>query len=246
MNIKREIIVPNKRNRNPLVFSNSDGQESDALLVATRICSIGNALVHTLLRNQKELVQSKMLIASWIRKKVPVRVLGAGRALLAGSIAGNRLSHAGIQTSYLGGMVPLPNSMCGGGIIACSASGKTKAVLEAMAVAKRRNPRIKTIGIADNKADEFRALCDIFIGLHWPKEEYPNPLSALADTAELMIAEIFDGLVVLAGHFLRFDDELWREGHEDIGPTGPYTLMTKLAGKQSCRELCAHQRTKTN
>jgi hypothetical protein len=91
-----------------------------------------------------------------------------------------------------------------------------------MEIAKSNNPEITIIGLASYDAVQFKKLCDIFIGIHIPKSEYPNPLSALADTEEYVISEILDGLVVMAGRRLGFNDEVWRRGHEDIGPTGPY------------------------
>jgi len=201
--------------------------DSTIPLLVARIHSIAGAVTHTILYNQTQVTKASELLAMWMRRHQPVRILGAGRALLAGSMPGNRLSHAGAQVSFMGGMVPLPNSALGGGIIACSASGRTPAVLEAMAIAKMNNSKIKTIGIADSQADDFKALCDVFIGLRRPKEIFANPLSALADTEELMIAEILDGLVVLAGRYIGFDDEAWRKGHEDIGPTGPYAASRR-------------------
>ena len=185
--------------------------------------------MQTLLHNQVQVERAKEQIADWMLNNSLVRILGAGRALLAASMPGDRLAHAGAQVSFMGGMVPLPNSRLGGGIIACSASGKTKQVLEAMDIAKRNNREIMTVGIANNEAGDFRCLCDIFIGLHYQPKVCPNPLSALADTEEYMIAEILDGLVVLAGRHIGFDDEAWRRGHEDIGPTGPYAPMGKKA-----------------
>ncbi len=194
----------------------------DALLIGARVNAIAGAVMHTLLKNRAQVEAAKLQMADWMIEHAPVRFLGAGRALLAAAMPGNRLAHAGAQVSFMGGMVPLPNSCLGGGIIACSASGKTKPVLEAMAIAKRNNPEIVTIGIADRGAEEFRNLCNIFIGLHYARRACPNPLSALADTEEYMIAEILDGLVVLAGKHIGFNDAAWRRGHEDIGPTGPY------------------------
>ena len=55
-----------------------------------------------------------------------------------------------------------------------------------------------------------------------PKSQFVNPLSALADTEEYVISEILDGLVVMAGKKNGYNDDAWRRGHEDIGPTGPY------------------------
>jgi D-arabinose 5-phosphate isomerase GutQ len=191
-------------------------------LIAARVYSISHAVQHTLLLNKEMLSQAVLLVAGWIETDAPVRILGAGRALLAASMPGNRLAHAGAKVSFMGGMVPMPNSTAGGGIIACSASGKTRPVLEAMATAKNLNPKIEVLGLAHHEAKEFAQLCDIFIGLHAPKNEYPNPLSALADTEEYMISEILDGIIVMAGKYVGFDDQAWRRGHEDIGPTGPY------------------------
>ena len=192
-------------------------------LIAARVYSISHAVQHTLLRNRAELSKAVLLVAKWMENDEPVRVLGAGRALLAAAMPGNRLAHAGAHVSFMGGMVPMPNSRQGGGVIASSASGRTVAVLEAMKTARELNKGIDILGIAHHQAKEFADLCDVSIGLHLPKDEYANPLSALADTEEYMISEILDAIVVLAGQHLGFDDEVWRRGHEDIGPTGPYS-----------------------
>ncbi len=211
----------NSKSHTPML-SNGD---ISAILIA-RVHSISCAVAHTLIRNTSAVNQATNILRGWIEKKSIVRVIGAGRALLAGSMPGNRLAHAGAQVSFMGGAVPLPNSACGGGIISCSASGKTGATLEAMSIAKKNNPEIRIIGLADHTAANFAELCDVFIGLHSPQDEYPNPLSALADTEEYIISEILDGLVVAAGTLSGFDDQAWRAGHEDIGPTGPYAPKT--------------------
>jgi D-arabinose 5-phosphate isomerase GutQ len=223
----------------PVGRARAAGKDQAVTRLGARVHSIAFAVYHTLMNNQPQVKEASKLIASWMKGHKPVRILGAGRALLAGGMPGNRLAHAGAQVSYMGGIVPLPNSVLGGGIIACSASGKTRPVLQAMAIAKKNNKRIKTIGIADYKATRFRSRCDVFIGLRYPKQVMPNPLSALADTEEYMIAEILDGLVVLAGESIGFDSEAWRRGHEDIGPTGPYAprgparTTKKQAGRKS-------------
>ena len=180
----------------------------------------------TLSADMRNIDRAVKLVAVWMENRTIVRVLGAGRALLAGSMPGNRLAHAGVQVSFMGGMVPMPNSRRGGGIIACSASGKTEAVLQAMHIgkeyAREAEQTIKILGIASHEATQFEELCDVFVGIHVPKSEYPNPLSALADTEEYVISELLDGIVVKAGQEIGFDDDGWRRGHEDIGATGPY------------------------
>lgn len=196
-------------------------------LLAGRVHHISYLVIQTLASNLASVDKAVQLLATWMREKEVVRVIGAGRALLAGSMPGNRLAHAGVRISFMGGMVPLPNSRERGGIIAGSASGKTEAVLQAMEVAKRLNPNIVTLGIAARNAKKFESLCDVFIGIEARPSSYPNPLSALADLEEYVISEILDGLVVLAGKTLGFDDDSWRNGHEDIGPTGPYSVLGK-------------------
>lgn len=200
----------------------ADQRPSWELLIA-RVHAIASCVAQTCTANKEAIDSAIELLFEWIEDEATVRVLGAGRALLAAAMAGNRLAHAGVQISFMGGVVPLPNSERGGGLIACSASGKTVTVLEAMRIAKRNNPGIQVIGIAAADANEFSSLCDSFIGIErTAQQQYPNPLSALADTEEYVIAEILDGLVVRAGQLAGFDDNAWRRGHEDIGPTGPY------------------------
>lgn len=191
-----------------------------------RSMAISQTVAETIRECPVEITKAKDMIKGWINEHEIVRVLGAGRALLAASLGANRLAHAGASVSFMGGMVPMPNSMFGGGIIAASASGQTKHVIEAMKVAKENNPNIKILGLAKNshKAADFMDLCDCFIGLRSKALPIENPLFALADEEEMAIAEILDALVVLAGQELGFTDEMWRQGHEDIGPTGPYSV----------------------
>jgi D-arabinose 5-phosphate isomerase GutQ len=203
-------------------FSEFTDASIEAMLIA-RVQAIAYAVTHTSIRNPRKLTQAGNLLAKWIKERKIIRIVGAGRALLSGSMPGNRLAHGGAIVSYMGGMVPMPNSIQEGGIIACSASGKTKPVLEAMDIAKKNNPKIKIIGLAKHDAKVFEKLCDVFIGIDTPPTPFQNPLSALADTEEYVIAEILDGLVVWAGKSIGYNDNAWRKGHEDIGPTGPYS-----------------------
>lgn len=205
----------------PIAAGAADLDCSLAAGLTLRVHAIAYGVAQTCAHNEDAIMAAVDALARWMRQGAPVRFLGAGRALLAATMPGNRLAHAGAQVSFMGGAVPLPNSLRGGGVIAASASGRTRPVLEAMAIAKRNNPEITVIGIAQHDAADFRDLCDHFIGIHCEGKE-ANPLSALADTEEYIIAELLDGLVVAAGRLLGFDDQAWRRGHEDIGPTGPY------------------------
>ena len=125
----------------------SDAGVEDTLRISNRVHNIAGAVMDTLARNQSEVQRAKTLIAKWMSRHEPVRFLGAGRALLAGSMPGARLAHAGAHVSFMGGMVPLPNSELGGGIIACSASGLTPPVIEAMDKAKRLNSDIEILSL---------------------------------------------------------------------------------------------------
>lgn len=229
-NAIRDILYPDW-NMGSLRFTGED----DASLVAPltpmimRCVAISETVKTTIRECPEEIAIAKEMIKVWINQHEAIRILGAGRALLAASLGANRLAHAGALISFMGGMVPMPNSILGGGIIAASASGQTRHVIEAMKVAKEHNPNIKILGFAKNsqKAVEFMDLCDCFIGLRSHALPLPNPLFALADEEEMAIAELLDGLVVLAGQELGFTEEMWRLGHEDIGPTGPYSVRDK-------------------
>jgi D-arabinose 5-phosphate isomerase GutQ len=222
-----ENLVPKPDEAVPISADHGDPIEQSLTgALVLRVHAIAYGLAQTCANNEAAILAARDLVMGWIEQRAPVRFLGAGRALQATAMPGNRLAHAGAQVSFMGGAVPLPNSILGGGVIASSASGKTKPVLEGMDIAKRNNPQIKIIGIAMHDAEDFRKHCDVFIGIH-SEGKAANPLSALADTEEYIIAELLDGLVVAAGRALGFDDESWRKGHEDIGPTGPYAPKGK-------------------
>jgi len=206
-----------------------DLRHDDDLLEAmnSRVWAISHAIRETIARHDQDLLSGIKQLEQWIRNHEVVRVIGAGRALHAASIPANRLVHTGADVYVINDVVPLPNSNKDGGIIASSASGRTKAVLEMMEDAKTKNPRIVVLGIADANAATFADLCDIFVGVEDDSGPYDNPLHALADTGEYVISELLDAMIVAAGKRLGLTDEDFRGNHEDIGPTGPYQPLSR-------------------
>ena len=167
------------------------------------------------------------LLQTWMRRGINVRIIGAGRAKLAGALPANRLAHGGARISVEGSIVPMPHSITAGGIIAVSASGKTPNVLEVIKNVYTKRPNIEIIGIASNDAQEFKQYCHTFIGIKL-EPNLDNPLRALADIKEIVILEVLDAIIVGAGKLAGFDDVKWRIGHEDLGPTGPYDTIPEL------------------
>jgi D-arabinose 5-phosphate isomerase GutQ len=189
----------------------------------SRAWSISYAIRETIARHHEDILQGIVQLEQWIRYQEVVRVIGAGRALYAASIPANRLAHAGAAVHVINDVVPLPNSNKDGGILAASASGETKAVLDIMSRARQLNKRIVIVGVADARAEHFRSLCDVFIGIEEASGPYENPLRALADTGEYAISELLDAMVVAAGKRLGLTDQDFKRGHENLGPTGPYS-----------------------
>jgi D-arabinose 5-phosphate isomerase GutQ len=158
----------------------------------------------------------------WISEEEIVRVVGYGRALLAAAIPANRLHHCGARVYIQHDRVPLPNSSRGGAILAASASGRTQAILDLLRRAKKLNPEIRIVGIADKSAPEFAQLCDIFVGIDLAYNPLLNPLHALADTGEYIISELLDAMVVAAARQAGLTEDDIRRGHEDLVDTGPH------------------------
>jgi len=202
--------------------SGSTGFLSD---IGQRINSINASINLTAETSASQVEKAIYLLRDWMVNGAIVRVIGAGRAKLAGSMPANRLAHGGARVSIQDDFVPMPHSIKGGGIIAVSASGKTRSVLAVLQNIKQKKANIKIIGIADFQASQFCDLCDIFVGIRLAKLQ--NPLQALADTEEFVISMLLDAMVVYAGKLAGFDDTTWRLGHEDIGPSGPYGAPTR-------------------
>ena len=174
------------------------------------------------------------IFAKWMRTETVVHVIGAGRALLAASLAANRLAHGGARVYILGDKSPPPSSRFGGGIIAASASGKTPVVLEIMARAQEliKEPGqrpIIVVGLSDPDApivppfhSSFRDFCTTgyFLGIRKPQNSEVH-LRGLADLEEQTINQVLDALVVAAGLECGVS---FRLGHEDLvgGATGPW------------------------
>jgi D-arabinose 5-phosphate isomerase GutQ len=180
-----------------------------------RALSIHLGIITTLERNAKKVNNTVIELAKCMGDRGNIHIYAAGRSLRAAILAANRLCHGGANVSLMNGELPLKNTSWGGTAVCASASGKTLDVLQAMSIAKVSG--MKIIGIANKNASKFEALCDIFIGIHTPLQ---NPLSALADTEEMIIAEILDAMVVMAGKKLGYTNLRWQLGHENSGATG--------------------------
>jgi D-arabinose 5-phosphate isomerase GutQ len=120
--------------------------------------AIAWAVQKTAETNQATIEKTVEIFSRWMKEEQIVRIVGAGRALIAATIPANRLAHGGAKVSIVGGLVPLPNTALGGAILAASASGKTPFVLQILEAAKKKNSTIERIGIADKKATKFRNL----------------------------------------------------------------------------------------
>jgi D-arabinose 5-phosphate isomerase GutQ len=188
--------------------------------VQQRANSLAASVVRTVKRCA-DLEDIVCLLLRWMQEGAVVRVLGAGRARLAAAIPANRLAHGGARVYVQDDIIPMPHTIKGGGVIAASASGRTRSVLDMLKIIQEEAPQITVLGIAAADADEFRESCHYFIGIEEEKE-LPNPLRALADVGEYVISEVLDALVVAAGKQGGFDDRMWRLGHENVGATGPY------------------------
>ena len=192
--------------------------------IEQRIDFISASIIKTAANSMKEIDKAILLFRDWMLHSTIVRIIGAGRARLAGSIPANRLAHGGARVYIQDDFIPMPHSIKGGGIIAVSASGKTRSVLDVLKNVREKGGNVKIVGMAHKNAQEFQNYCDTFIGIDEDTER-DNPLQALADTGEQVICELLDAIVVAAGKLAGFDDTTWRIGREDIGPTGPYDLL---------------------
>lgn len=194
--------------------------------IQQRVFSIGASVLKTASGSKEDVKKVILLFREWMLNGTVVRLIGAGRARLAGSIPANRLAHGGARVYIQDDIIPMPHSIKGGGIIAVSASGETPSVLNVLeSVRKKGRQDIKIVGIAKSGSKKFQEHCDIFIGIE-KDADYLNPLQALADTGEYVISELLDAMVVAAGKLAGFDDTTWRLGHEDIGPSGPYDTIS--------------------
>jgi len=198
-------------------------------LVKERLHAIQAIVAETFTSYSDELRNTVDLLADCMLERRIVRVVGAGRALLAASLPANRLAHGGALVFVLGDRTPFPNSKLGGLVLAASASGTTDSVIQVLKQANEANERLKlesgkcltVVGIANSGAATFKSLCTpgCFIGIA-PKPHVEGlTLRALGDIEEYAISEILDAIVVAAGLKLGV---VFRSGHEDLGPTGPW------------------------
>lgn len=200
-------------------------------LVENRLTAIQSIVLDSIRESPQVVENIKLLLGSWMRSSEIVRVIGAGRALVAAALPANRLAHGGAAVSILNDLSPLPNSRFGGAVIAVSASGKTEAVLSIMRFAQQINKErrllgqhpITVIGFSNIAATQFADLCTdgCFLGIRPERYTTGIQLRALGDLEEYAISELFDALVVAAGLEIGVN---FRTGHEDLvaGMTGPW------------------------
>jgi D-arabinose 5-phosphate isomerase GutQ len=222
-----ESVKPVENDAKSVPAPRRGGQDFDYIHneIQDRIDSIASSVKKTAEDSKKQVMKTILVLRDWMLNGTIVRIIGAGRARLAGSIPANRLAHGGARVYIQNDIIPMPHSIKGGGIIAVSASGETPSVLNVLkSVNKKGRQDIKIVGIASKDAKEFQSYCHIFIGID-QDTDLPNPLQALADTGEYVISELLDAMVVAAGKLAGFDETTWRLGHEDIAETGPYDTI---------------------
>ena len=127
--------------------------------------SIHRQVITTVEQHRKEIDDAIDTFLRWMMEGSIVRIVGAGQARLAASIPANRLAHGGARVYVQDDFVPMPHTIRGGGIIAASASGTTRAVLDVMKSARDEGRDVQIVGIAADDAAEFRSHCDIFLGI---------------------------------------------------------------------------------
>jgi len=194
-------------------------------LFAERAIAILQGVVAAFADNEPNVRRIIKRLGDWMVNEGHVRIAAAGRALQAALLAAHRLSHTGCIVSAVNTCLPVANSRLGGGLLAASASGKTKDVLAVMArvrelnVQRRRHgfEELTVVGISDQKTREFEALCSpgYFIGLTPQRCQ----LRGLADIEEHIIAQVLDTCVMAAAYERGINPRLL---HEDLGPTGPH------------------------
>jgi hypothetical protein len=200
-------------------------------LVDQRLLAVKSIVLNAINDNPEAFKRIRYIFGKWMVSHEIVRVIGAGRALLAAALPANRLAHGGATVSILNDRSPLPNSRLGGGIIALSASGETKSVLDIMKFAldvnrKRevfRQDPITVVGFSKDTAKVFSDLCTTgyFLGIRPEIYDEGVKLRALGDLEEYALSELFEVLVVNAGLELGIN---FRLGHEDLvgSATGPW------------------------
>jgi|GEM_PF-6562001 len=206
------------------VFKNAkDSNEDLNKDIKSRMTFINECLDKTIEGSKSQIKDAVDLFCEWMIKGYVVRLIGSGRARLAGAVPMNRLAHGGARVYINDDNIPMPHSIHGGGIIAVSASGKTEPILKVLRHVRESTGNIAIVGVASKNANEFKSYCKVFIGIDEDVDTI-NPLTALADTGEQVICQLLDAMVVAAGKKALFDDTRWRLGHEDIGSTGPYGI----------------------
>jgi D-arabinose 5-phosphate isomerase GutQ len=192
--------------------------------IGARIKFINDCLEKTIKGSEEKIEEIVNLFSRWMTKHSIVRLIGVGRAKIAGNISMYRLAHGGARIFINDGNIPLPHSIHGGGIIAVSASGKTEIIHKILKHAYNSGKsNMVIVGIAAEDADkEFKDYCHYFIGIKKDAMNNNNSLTALADIEEQIICQLLDAMVVAAGKKELYDDTQWRLGHEDVGATGPY------------------------
>lgn len=200
-------------------------------LMDQRLLAIKGMVLNAISENPTAFNSIKCAFIRWMQSQAIVRVIGAGRALLAAALPANRLAHGGATVFILNDRSPVPNSRLGGAIIALSASGETKSVLEIMKFALEVNKKreafrqepITVVGFSKDTAKAFADLCTpgYFLGIRPEIYSKGVVLRALGDLEEYALSDLFEALVVVAGLEVGIN---FRLGHEDLvgSATGPW------------------------
>lgn len=159
--------------------------------------------------------EATVLLGRWMDRRSVVRVIGAGRGLLAASMAAHRLSAGGARVHAIGDILPMPHSLRGGGIVAVITEGQAEAIARLLIKVRKKNRDIKILGIGYDSSNQFTEVCDIFIPIPIDRQG-PRSDETVIDVQEYVVAEILDALVLFAGRELGYTDNRWKLGYGDF------------------------------
>ncbi|MBO0800732.1 MAG: hypothetical protein J2P31_18085, partial [Blastocatellia bacterium] len=161
------------------------------------------------------ILESISLLGRWMDQRSVVRVIGAGRGLLAASMAAHRLSAGGARVHTVGDIMPMPHSLRGGGVIAVAAEGQSEAIARLLIKMRNKNRDIKVLGVGYDSSTRFADICEVFIPVPGDRQG-PRSNETATSVQDYIIAEILDTLVLFAGHELGYTDNHWKLGYGDF------------------------------
>lgn len=165
-------------------------------VLRTRSLAIQRTVARFAYELRDECERAAGLFADWIDQRALVRLIASGGGRAAVLMSARRLAAAGARVQFDDDVLPVPDPLHGGGVVAVFDNDDVAAVSAQLARYRGANRDLGTLAIGISEASSIGEHCDALVWLALARSA--EPYESAADVDAHVISQVLDALVVQA------------------------------------------------